>query len=1231
MTQFMPHGMCYLWKPELVWLHAISDGAIALALFSIPAALLYVVRDRRRDLPVRWTLLLFASFLAACGATHAMGIWTLWNPDHWVAAGVNVVTGLAGLGTAVLLVPMLPRIVAFRSPVELERMNEELEDANRRLEREVVERRRTEAELRRREELLAEAQRIAHLGSWEWDVESDRVTWSDEMYRIYGFEPGSHEVDFGLYLQRVHPEDRDRVAGIVREALETGEAFEFEERIVRPDGEERILDSVGYVVAEEGKPVRIVGTCHDVTESRLAEEARRESEKRYRMIVETSQEGVWTIDAENRTTYVNDRMAGLLGLDPEEMIGRPLWDFMDDEDREQAERNVERRRSGIREEHEFRLRRPDGEYVMTYMSTSPLTDDEGRYVGALAMVTDIGDLKDAEASLRLLARAGEIFGTSLEFSATVERVSRVLVESLADLCFFDVLSDRGEVERCGWAHADPGRRGWLEDLPRYAPSPGETSHPIARVLATGESAFVPRVDDAWLERVARDEAHLVYIRRLDFGSFLSVPIVARGRILGALTLSRTRGSRPFTDADRRLAEELGRRAGIALDNARLYEELRRSEEEYRLLAEHASDTILRFSRKGEITYASPAARNLLGYAPTDLVGRSGGDFIHPEDRASVEESHRALLKEPGSRSVIARLGARDGSWVWVEATSRGVRDLDTGRVTTIVSVARDVSESVAAARTIRLLEQVATAANESDSVADAMKTALGLLCAFTGWPVGHVHLPARNLRGELAPTDIWHLEDPDRFPGFREVTEATRFRAGEGLPGRVLESGRAEWIEDVREDPGFLRRAGRGDLGVRAAFAFPVRSSEATVAVLEFFSDRPGGPGEATREVMESVGGQLGQVVARQRTEAALRASEMRFRALAESASDGIVTADEENRIVYCNEAVERIFGWSQKDLVGRPLTTLMPERFRAAFEEAFERFLETREPTIIGRPIELVGRHETGREIPVELSIGWWEGDEGVFFTGVLRDVTNRKRTEAALNEKVEELARSNAELGLFTYVASHDLREPLRTVGSNVQLVARRLGPEMDEDVSRSIDFALGGVRRMQKLIDDLLVYSRVGTEGRTFGPVDVGVALSEATENLEAAIEESAATITQDALPSVQADRSQMVQLFQNLISNAIKFSGPGPPRVHVSAERGEEGWTFVVADEGIGIEPRHADDVFTIFERLHPDEEIPGTGIGLAVCRKIVERHGGRIWVESEPGRGSEFKFTIPVRE
>lgn len=250
------------------------------------------------------------------------------------------------------------------------------------------------------------------------------------------------------------------------------------------------------------------------------------------------------------------------------------------------------------------------------------------------------------------------------------------------------------------------------------------------------------------------------------------------------------------------------------------------------------------------------------------------------------------------------------------------------------------------------------------------------------------------------------------------------------------------------------------------------------------------------------------------------------------------------------------------------------------------------------------------------------------VRMAGVSWDVTEEKRAKEQLRTLLAELERSNKELEQFAYVASHDLQEPLRMVSSYTQLLEQRYRDKLDDDAREFINYAVDGARRMQRLINDLLEFSRVSTRGRRLEPVDANEVLGTVRANLSAAIEDAGALVTNEELPTVMADPTQLGQLLQNLIANAIKFRGAESPRVHIAAGEQAGEWVFAVRDNGIGIDPDYFDRIFVIFQRLHATADYPGTGIGLAVCKRIAERNGGRIWVESKPGNGATFSFSIP---
>ena len=359
------------------------------------------------------------------------------------------------------------------------------------------------------------------------------------------------------------------------------------------------------------------------------------------------------------------------------------------------------------------------------------------------------------------------------------------------------------------------------------------------------------------------------------------------------------------------------------------------------------------------------------------------------------------------------------------------------------------------------------------------------------------------------------------------------------------------------------------------------------------------------------------------------RAEEVRERlaAVVESSDDAIIGKTLDGVITTWNHGAEKVFGYSSAEAVGKTIHMLVPP------ERANE------EPDILARigrgesveHFETIRVRKDGTYIDVSTTVSPIRDSSGaiVGVSKVARDISERKRAERRLADKVEELARSNRDLEQFAYAASHDLQEPLRMVASYTQLLAERYGGKLDENADKFLGYAREGALRMQILIRDLLAFSRVVQAGVPRKPVDCNVALEEAVQSLTAAIEESGAVVTHAALPNVWADQTQIAQVFQNLIGNAIKFHDGAPPECAVSAEKSGRNWLFSVSDNGIGIAPEYAENIFVVFQRLHARTEYPGNGMGLAICKKIIQHYGGTIWVESQVGQGSTFKFTLPA--
>ncbi len=343
----------------------------------------------------------------------------------------------------------------------------------------------------------------------------------------------------------------------------------------------------------------------------------------------------------------------------------------------------------------------------------------------------------------------------------------------------------------------------------------------------------------------------------------------------------------------------------------------------------------------------------------------------------------------------------------------------------------------------------------------------------------------------------------------------------------------------------------------------------------------------------------------------------------------GLMLVDPTLRVRFANPTVGEIFGRPVSEIVGSSGVELFVPEAR----ENVRTQVAQQQPNSPPVSLELRGLRPDGTTVPLELVLRA-VARRGRTLVGIhLRDLVEREALVEALAGRAAELARSNRELEQFTYIASHDLQEPLRMVGSYTQLLSNRYADRLDTDAKEFLGYAQEGATRMRELIDDLLDYSRLGTRAQPLRETSVEEVLDRALQNLRGSIEEAKAEVTHGPMPRVFGDPTQLAQVFQNLIGNAIKFRGPGAPHVRVEAVRKGPDWLFSVKDDGIGIAPEYQNRIFVIFQRLHSREEYPGTGIGLAVTQKVVERHGGRIWVEStgEPGKGTTFWFTIPAEK
>lgn len=639
-------------------------------------------------------------------------------------------------------------------------------------------------------------------------------------------------------------------------------------------------------------------------------------------------------------------------------------------------------------------------------------------------------------------------------------------------------------------------------------------------------------------------------------------------------------------------------------------------------------------RDGRYLGVNAAWETLFGVSRDAIVGKVV-HTLYPRS-PEVAKIHHAMDEElwarPGRQVYEVCITTLDGHrrhTIYHKATFTG----PDGGVAGLIGAIVDITERKEAEQRLAVEHAVTALLAQSATIEQALSAVIQAVCEKLQWDCG-ARWSLDQRTGTYRCVETWSIPSLE-IADFLEHARSREFAPQKaGLVRRVLATGEPFCIADVTREPGFLRGALAAKAGLRGALAFPILLGTRVLGAIEFYSREVRLPHDLLLQAARTIGNQIGQFMARKQAEQALEESEARFRSLTQLSSDWYWEQDEHYRFTAMSQGIEESLGVRVEEFLGKTRWDGPVVGLTQAAWEAHKAVLDARRPFY---DLEYGRSDAEGHVRYLSVSGQPVFDGEGRFigYRGVGKDITERKRAETALREahdalarKAQELARSNAELEQFAYVASHDLQEPLRMVASYTQLLAKRYGDRLDGDAKEFMEFIVDGATRMKQLIEDLLAFSRVGTRGKEFRRVECETALQRALANLQLAIDQSGAVVTHDPLPAVSGDDSQLVQLFQNLIGNALKFSGTEAPRIHVGVEQRPDEWVFAVRDNGIGIDRQYFERIFIVFQRLHAKSDYPGTGIGLAICKKVVERHGGRIWVESEPGKGSVFYFSLP---
>ncbi len=517
------------------------------------------------------------------------------------------------------------------------------------------------------------------------------------------------------------------------------------------------------------------------------------------------------------------------------------------------------------------------------------------------------------------------------------------------------------------------------------------------------------------------------------------------------------------------------------------------------------------------------------------------------------------------------------------------------------------------ARSLYLLERISAAANEAESIEGALKTAVDEICEYTGWPVGHAYMVSPDDQELMIPADIWHLDSPDRFANFKASTESMSVMKGEGIPGRILESKHPLWVSDVMQDTNFPRARVALDLGVHAAFAFPILLGRDVVGVLEFFSARIEEPDKTLLDLMAHVGAQVGRVIERQQSGEALSLSEERSRLIVETANDAFIAIDRDSKIIDWNRVAERMFGWSREEVVGTSMPELiMPEQYRNDHYRGVARFLDTGEGPVFYEQIELSALKRDGNEFPVELTIWPLEVGDSYQFNAFVRDVSARKRLEGYRDQ--------------FIANAAHELRTPVATITGLLDLLKERSRLKR-EDVDSAMTAITRQGHRLGILIRNLLDLTRLeqGNLEVDVQPVALAAAVRSA---LEAAPPPEGKKVEEDLRRDliVSSDPTRLEQIVTNLLTNAYRYGGD---EIRIVSDAGAGGVVLSVEDNGEGVPVDIVPQLFDPFTRGRNSSGTGGSGLGLAIVQMLAEACGANVTYAAREPSGSRFELHLPA--
>ncbi|MDQ7785144.1 MAG: PAS domain S-box protein [Desulfomonilaceae bacterium] len=963
------------------------------------------------------------------------------------------------------------------------------------------------------------------------------------------------------------------------------------------------------------------------------------AEAGYRRLVESASDAIVSFDEEGRIIQWNRAAEETFGLREGEVIGRDFYDVVISRD---FHRELEQRiRNSVGGSMEIEAKRGDGRAFPAEISCS--SGQLGPRWVATCIIRDITDRRNAEEGIRLLnttlARKTDELATVLETVAAknqllgvVQRAqTKFLSEKRSERVFRDLLDDLLVMTKSSFGFigellkAEEGRI-YLRDRAISDIAWDDESQATYRKLAEDKTTHLEHIRGLWGSVILTGKAVISNDPENDsrrsgvpaghpmLRSFLGIPFQSDGELVGMAGIANRPGGyderiveflQPYAatcahiigagriETDRRVAEqELAKARAdleIVIEEYTLVEESRRKAlETAETLEKMFSSThycMVLLDRNLDFVRVNQAYADACGYPPEFFPGKNHFHLYPNEENETI---FKGVVNSGTPFTVYAKPfefpGDPDRGITYWDWSLYPVKDAD-ARVEGLVFVLLDVTERIRAEQAVR----------ESESRFQ--------LVTETIQDVFWMSRPGITEMLYVSPAyeELWGRSVQSLYAAPQSFIEAVHFDDVEALRTVFQDSHRTGKkysceYRIVRPDGSIRWILERG---------FPIFDDHGNLTLMC---------------------GVCSDITKRKSIEETLRESEERFRAIFDQGPLGMTVMNHKCRFLKVNRAFGSITGYSEADLLDRAVVEITHPDDVLANAALFGK-LKAGEIPQYSIETRCIGK--TGDPVWVNLTASLLSGRKGERqFLGILEDISERRHMQDLLQKRAGELARSNEDLEQFAYVASHDLQEPLRNVASCLQLLEKKYKHNLGTDADQYIRYAVDSAVRMKALIQDLLAYSRIATTGKPPERIDCEHILDLTLKNLRSAITEAGAVITHDPLPTIVGDDTQLLQAFQNIVQNAVKFRRDEPPRIHVSSVKGVNEWIFSVKDNGIGIESRHLDQIFVIFRQLHKRNQYKGTGMGLAIVKKVIERHGGRVWAESDPGKGTTFCFTIP---